>query len=367
MKHTAFLNLTKVLLNGILLNGALLFLVTCQQKSTEKYMVYSEFPKMIPCTSSEISLDTLLFRYPYRIKVSGTKAIIMDLHHPDHYYHLFSYPDFKPMDSFGRRGNGSNEILSGENVIFLNPDTIFTLDGNKREIKHWKVNAEKNVLYEHQTIPLEEAILRPLDFALYNDSTFIIPDYSGLYRFCLLNKKGKIIGRHGKIPVEESLRDHFSAPALAQGWRSFIDYNPKNKVLAMATQLGEVLEVYHLGDSISNSVIIGPNGTPDFEVNKGYAIPVGIMGFSDIHVSDSLIYAVFHGQSFREMESMGYEALDGGRYIYMYDLNGKPVCQLELDRNIYSICIDAQRGKIMALDVNSDHPLVEYDLPKIVL
>lgn len=39
-------------------------------------------------------------------------------------------------------------------------------------------------------------------------------------------------------------------PALAQAWRSFLDYNPHDGVLAMVTQLGEVLEVYNLKDSM---------------------------------------------------------------------------------------------------------------------
>ena len=55
--------------------------------------------------------------------------------------------------------------------------------------------------------------------------------------------------KFGVIPTvdEDALRN--VRPALAQAWRSFIDYNPRNGILAVATQLGEVLEIYNLKDS----------------------------------------------------------------------------------------------------------------------
>ena len=54
--------------------------------------------------------------------------------------------------------------------------------------------------------------------------------------------------KFGVIPTvdEGALRN--VRPALAQAWRSFIDYNPRNGILAVATQLGEVLEIYNLKD-----------------------------------------------------------------------------------------------------------------------
>ena len=48
---------------------------------------------------------------------------------------------------------------------------------------------------------------------------------------------------------------------IRQVWRSLIDSNPHNGVLAAVTQLGEVLEIYNLKDSI-HTVRIGPHGEP---------------------------------------------------------------------------------------------------------
>lgn len=89
-------------------------------------------------------------------------------------------------------------------------------------------------------------------------------------------------------------------PALAQAWRSFIDYNPRNDVLAAVAQLDEVLEIYNLKDS-THVVRFGPNGEPELQISNGYGILTGIMGFSDVQVTDSAIYAVFHRRSFKEI------------------------------------------------------------------
>ena len=203
---------------------------------------------------------------------------------------------------------------------------------------------------------------RALDFIIYEDFTFIIPDYTGDNRFCQVSSEGKLLRKFGAIPSanEEALAN--SRPALAQAWRSFIDYNPRKGVLVAATQLGEVLEIYNLKDS-THVVCIGPHGEPEFQVAEGYGIPTGIMGFGDVQVTDNAIYAVFQGKSFKDiMESakQGNKLPDGGQSIYVFSLRGEPLRKYVLDHYVHGIFVDEQRGAIIAMDVNMDEPIVEY-------
>ena len=85
----------------------------------------------------------------------------------------------------------------------------------------------------------------------------------------------------------------------------------------MVTQLGEVFEVYNLKDR-TEVIRIGENGEPKFKISDGYGIPTGIMGFSDVQVTDSAIYAVFHGTTFKEIAKQNGHLLDGGKYIYVF-------------------------------------------------
>lgn len=338
----------------------LFFFFSCNQ-TKDDYFHYKDFPETITLQSTTVEIDTALFRYPFRIKVDKDRAIVMDLHHADYYFHLFDYPDFNYKSSFGKRGQSPKEIISADNFR-IDGNLVYTLDANKREVKTFVFSANRDSLLQESSFTMEESILRPLDFVQYNDELFFVPDYSGENRFCQVNKEGEIVERTGNIPSKNEKAIQSAKPALAQAWRSFFDYNPDNGILAMATQLGEVVEIYNLNDS-THTVIIGPAGEPEFQMSGNYAIPSGIMGFSDIRVTDTYIYTVFHGRSFKELEKQKIH-IDGGQFIYVFDLNGNPVCKYILDKYIYGIYIVEGNHLIWATDVNNDQPIVKYNIPE---
>mgnify|MGYP002244897087 FL=1 len=78
-----------------------------------------------------VPIDTALFRYAYRMRVQGDKAVILDLHNADYYYHVFTYPDFQYQSSFGKRGEGPGESIYAANIRFAGQDTVWVLDDGK--------------------------------------------------------------------------------------------------------------------------------------------------------------------------------------------------------------------------------------------
>lgn len=322
---------------------------------------YGDFPETKQLKAEVMPLDTALFRYPFRVRVQGDKVAMLDLHGADCFLHVFSYPEMHHLASGGRRGEAPEEMLSAENIRWSG-DGLWTLDANKVEMTCWELSAGGDSLVQQERVKLDENVLRPLDFVQYDDTTFIIPDYSGESRLCRVNRQGKLLGKWGRIPSSDEEALQHARPALAQAWRSFIDYNPRNGVLAAVTQLGEVLEVWNLRDG-THVVCEGPNGEPQFQVSEGYGIPTGIMGFGDVQVGDEVIYAVFSGRSFREMARSAQEGKDlpdGGKYVYVFSLEGEPLCKYELDHYIGSLCVDESSRVFVATDVNKDEPIVKY-------
>ena len=245
--------------------------ISCDHKHKEYakgVLFYSGFPHERELIGEVIELDTALLRYPFRIRIEGDRAIVMDLHGLDHYGHLFQYPGFQYLSSFGKRGDSPTEMLSMENFRLQN-HVVWTLDANKSELTRLDFSSSGDSLLRDETVTLDEDILRPLDFAIYNDSMFIIPDYSGENRLCRVNCNGKLIDKIGIIPTIDEKALENARPALAQAWRSFLDYNPNNGILAAVTQLGEVVEVYNLKDS-THIIRIGEHGEPEFKVSDGY-------------------------------------------------------------------------------------------------
>lgn len=357
-----------IFLEGLVLKAFISFFlffifISCGTKNkeyAENVFPYSQFPQEKELKGEVIELDTALFRCPFRIRVDGDKAIIMDLHGFDYYAHLFQYPSFQYLSSFGRRGDSPTEMLSMDNVRFYD-HKVWTLDANKRELTRLGFSSSGDSLLRDEAVTLDEDILRPLDFAIYNDTTFVIPDYSGESRLYWVNRNGWVSNKIGVIPTVKKKALQNARPALAQAWRAFLDYNSNNGVLAMVTQLGEVLEVYNLKDSTS-FVRIGENGEPEFKISDGYGIPTGIMGFSDVQVTDSAIYAVFHGTTFKEIAKQNGHLPDGGKFIYVFSLKGQPLCKYVLDHYVYGICVDEVTKTILATDINSDQPIVKFSL-----
>jgi hypothetical protein len=302
------------------------------------------------------SFNKVFTRYPFRIRQEDSTLFVMDLHGTDFFCHRFSYPDMQPKGSFARRGSGPEEFLDVENLRFDSDGNICLLDANKSRI----VILGKTDLDTLGQIKLQNKLIRTLDFDVVNDSLFVVPDYTGNHRYTLINRKGEIVKECFSIPVRKN-KKQVASISLAQAWRSFLDYNPENGILAMATQLGQVLEIYDLkADSIIN-IVYGKEGEPVFIDKGAYAVPDGIMGYSDIYVGKEKIYVVFWGRSFKDIRN-NPDVREGGNILQVFDLKGNPFRQYMLDKYITGFSVDEESGKVIALDVNSDQPVVEYQL-----
>ena len=323
------------------------------------------FPATVELKGETVPIDTALFRYPWRIRAKGDRAVVEDLHGVDHFYHLFTYPDFRYLSSFGERGDGPEEMLQAENFRWEG-DRLWTLDCNKSEMVLWHFNDGRDSLLRGKAMMLDKALLSPLDFVLYGGNRFIIPDYSGDHRFCWTDRQGKLLRRTGGIPSSNKEALKHSRPALAQAWRSFIDYHPDNGVLACVTQLGDVIEVYNLKKN-THVVKVGSQGEPQFKVSsEGYGIPTGIMGFGDVQVTSRAIYTTFEGENFKDIArnyQKGIKAPQGGNRILVYSLEGEPLCKYVLDHYIDGIYVDEERNLLWAVDGNQDEPIVKFPIP----
>lgn len=338
-------------------------LIACSGSPDKHFPRYSDFPETKAISAQVIPLDTILFRYPTRITIRDSIAVVMDYHNTDHYLHAFTYPEWKHVVSFGKRGEAPEEMLSIENFQFNSLDSLWALDANKMEITRWKISPNSGLAERMEEIKLDKKLVRSLDFHTM-ESGFLIPDYMGEHRFVEVDNCGKPIKSNGKIP-SETINKETSYPALAQAWRSFIDYNPENGILALATQLGETLEIYNQRDN-THKTVYGPGGEPIFKLaNDGAAVPAGILGFTDVKVTKKYIYSVFRGIKIKDKYAAydrGEHPEEGARNIYVFDLEGNPVRKYSLDHPIYGIDINEETNTIIATDVKSDDPIIEFKI-----
>ena len=326
-------------------------------------MNYSQFPEEFTLTGKGFVVDDELMRYPYRIRQRGDYVYVLDLHGEENFCHLFHKDNLASVASFAQRGNGPQEVLQALCMDVQSEDSIWVYDTHKREVTRWGYSAEQRKVSLQECVRIKDKMTHSSNCAWGGDSLFFFTDRSGVNRILKCNTRGEVIGRIGSIPTERRV-DKNKLGTLAQAWNGFVSYNPNRQLLAVASQLGDVIELYDLQDG-TNKNLRGPLGEPVYQTTQdGWAVPVGIMGYSDIQITDRYIYAVFHGRTFKEIASNPDGTPDGGRYIHVYEHDGTPVCRLVLDHAIYGIDVDEEDGIIWATDVNTEEQIVNYHLPE---
>lgn len=328
----------------------LISLISCNEVESKSSVT---FPETALLKSRELSLSDVYLKYPFRVRLQDSVLYVLDIHPEAYYCHAFDYPSMQHRHSFAPNGEAPDEFLDAENIRLDNQGYLWTLDANQKKIVRFSKGTSS---LPHKTINLDEELIRTLDFDLLDDSTFIVPDYTGEYRINIINIDGEIIHRAFKIPATQKIAKNTPSIVLAQAWRPFISYNSEHGLLAMVTQLGQVLEIYDIQKESTINIVRPKSHEPKFIIKDNYAIPDGIMGYSDVHVGQESIYALFWGHSFDDLKN-GKIQKEGGNTLHVFTLDGNPKIEYKLDSHITGFHIDEKNKSIIGLDVNSNQPL----------
>ena len=133
------------------------------------------FPVIEELQGRVIPLDSVFFRYPYRLEVRGDRGVIEDLHGPDYFYHLFTYPDFRYLHSFGQRGEGPEEMQTVDDFRW-DGQTLWALDNIKSELVRWELNDSRDRMIRTECIKLDKATFRALDIVPFQNNSFLSPN-----------------------------------------------------------------------------------------------------------------------------------------------------------------------------------------------
>lgn len=354
---------------AVILLSVITFACQNNKKTFEEECLLEDFPEIIELKSDGYVLDDrqALLRYPFRVRMCDEYLFVFDMHNAENFCHIYNKETFDYITSFGKRGEGPHEMLRGQTMLVVSLDTIWTLDPGKRQITRWSFSPADGTVTLVENIQLDKRdVISAHDMALRNDSTWFIPDLSGQSRVWHIGRSGNVIERTGNIPTQRSVNKDALAP-LASAWNPYIHYHYGNKIHVVATQLGDVLEIYNLQTG-KRKVIYGPQGEPVYQTTpQGYAVPTGIMGYSDVQITDNYIYTVFHGTTFEEVAADPIGTEDGGRFLRVFDLEGNLVRCYHLDHAIYGIHVNEKEGIIWATDVNTEEQIVKYHLPELNL
>lgn len=308
--------------------------------------------------------ESVWMQYPYRVCVEDSVAVIFDLNADSCFCHLFTYPGFHFIASFAPKGEGPEEIVSASMARFIDKNSLGVLDMSGRKLAVYEGLDARSVPRLRRVITFTEDVPMPLDFLPLPDSTLLIPDYLGEARFCIAGYDGHLLRKAAMISLSDTATLHKNAPAVAQAWRSFLAIDRAGKRVVAVTQLGDVLDTYAVGSGMrAEAHVVGRDGEPVFQVTpEGYGIPSGCMGYWDVQVTDSCIYALYDGTTFKEIAQSAGMGKQGGTSLRVFSREGNLLRRYVFDRPLSGIYVDEARHLLWATDVNTDNGLFRYRL-----
>lgn len=294
-------------------------------------------------------IEAPYMRFPYRVEISDGLLFAFDMASDSMFYHVFTYPDMAYLYSLGKKGNAPEEIIL-PTPFQCYKDEIQILDGARAMLYSYRcISKERPVL--SYSYPIE--LPRVIDFVRVNDSVLIVEDFSGESRLIKVTPSKKeplySIPQNGRENSKTNASDAYL-------WRSFMSYNSAFKKLAMATQSGDVVEIYDMANG-GSIVTVGDGGMPR-NANQ-------LEGFHDIHWIGDKIYALYSGRLREDLSrsfSVGKREPDGGDKIRVYSSDGKLLEQYQLDCFINGFTFDKEKQRLIGITSNRDNPFCFFDL-----
>ncbi|WP_339865977.1 BF3164 family lipoprotein [uncultured Algoriphagus sp.] len=327
----------------------ILLFVGCTN-SEESILSLKEDITFIKKFPEEMSLDfKKLIDYPngtiLKLSESDTGFYMLDIKAKNnHIIHFYSKKENDFKKELIRKGNGPFESFAPYSIDFRMKKILLSDFEMRKIIEIDLENFEAN----SSEIKLENYYN---EVKFYNDSTYIATSSSSSKeKFYFINKKnGRIEYTKGEFQNIPRGIDISQIPDLFQ---SILGVNLKRNKALNAYRWMDIIEIFDLNTNkskfikspknIENKLITGING--ELALERGGAAREC---FVDVTYSDNYIYALFSGN---EDKTQGAYLSD---IIYMFDWNGIPIKQINIDRKIMSISVNTDDKRIYSFDIDT--------------
>lgn len=314
-------------------------------------------PQEVAATATVVEIaDMPPMKWPADLLVLDTLAIVHDLHAADMFYHIVDLKSGRFLRSFGQRGNGPLELINPVRLVYKD-GTLYTIDTSKSAVVKYLLSSLLNdtLRTEYKLVTLPEKAIAS-DLAIDSEGGLYLYNITGSPKIWHVNTAGEVVEKLFDLPLDAAGDTQYDMFAAAL-WQSVMGYDAQNNMLAVATRLGDVLEIYDMSTKKLVNRVVGLGGEPEI-VERGNSRSLGrISGYQAVFVAPKHIYAIFDG---REMSPENTE--NGGKIIRVFDLHGKLLRNLNLDEPAGSLFVTSDENRIYLLDPNSETPIRELGI-----
>jgi len=352
--------MNKILCTGVGLTACLLF-CTCDRQNVASNSEI-EFEEDFDLMADSIKVNELIsFGNIYRV---GDRIVLFDRQNSPEYQCYVYSADMKLQYAFCKHGDGPNEYLM-PTVVKNTPDSLFQFRD------HFKDVFVSYILTDSGAVVKEEYPLANSDGMFDWEMNYVSPcEY--LVRSTSARKSRRVLKNIAADMVLDSLANPF--PLEKQmGADYYCEFDEcwlsvENNSFATAYYFMDRIEIGHISNGkLEVDVRIGASAPPKFhkytsaKLNGKFSnnVDYNMVYYDGLDLSGRRIYASFAGVEWGDIDKPRQSM------IHVFDLKGRPLAKLRLDKCVTSFIVLENRLYAIS-NVESDDYLYIYNLPKSV-
>lgn len=292
-----------------------------------------------------ITLDSVFFTYP-QLKVDGNICCVADMSAGKYYFSLYTFPEFKYIKSFGRKGHAKNEL--GNLLDFdYRGNRVVALCGMEKKILVYALDGDTG----NPEIVRYDPALSLAKICWGKSDGFYAFNTLGQYRVTEISGEGKVVNQYIKVSADEGTE--------SSHWIGDIQSSPDGQYVVAPTHYGEIVDYINCSGNSYHRVSSG-FGAPEYWTKERDGMVYKrerYTGFTSMYLSDNFCYLFFKGKD------AGKDDDAGAMCIRKYDYNGKEVRRYYLgNMSLSSFFVDENAHTLYCTSPNADNLIYKFQI-----
>ncbi len=301
--------------------------------------------------------NEILISFPRLFTMSDSILLVCDPR-TDSLFHVIDRNN-NNIFSFGKKGQGPDEFLFPSSVHpYPTGDSLCLMDSNKKTFYSLKFSPENipllNIISTDKTNSHHDIL--PMKHNLYVAS--------GIYqdtRFYLLDSKGNVIDKYVNFPNRDNNEKQLDKVVLSQAYDGYLTKDNDGSRFAIGLYNAKMIAFYKVENNKISLIKEVYDEYPEFSYYKSHYQGISsnsLTGYLSISASNNFVYALYSGKSYKEHA----ELASYGNLVYVYDWNGNPIKQYDLNIQACRIQISSDDKYLYAIIRSPEHEIAKFEL-----
>ena len=317
------------------------------------------FTEITHLTGRHIYVEELIFRPSEVEMVIQDNFLVMKSRTPEEIFAIVSLPDFEPIKTFGRFGQGPNDFMFPHLFRNTNPNILASILETTNGVIH-------NILLDGSLQLCEIRLPRPqsggFDIGIRAKPALMT---DSLFFFAAISPTGQsafTIDRTDSLRAMNELRNLAFDPGR-RGWANYIGYLAVNVELNRMVYAYKYFKKVKFFDLENNTTRVLNFEREEFDertLRRADGLDANVTHYWGISAGERYVFLLYSGRT--PVQVMN-DNRRGNYFIYVeqFDWNGNPIAKFRLDQWGF-FAFDEKNNQIILVSTNDDSSFFVYEL-----